>query len=281
MATIAIRLMMLSQLARSLLVDAPEPKPVSCPSLVGHNAAVTDWSDPAAWYEVINPWEAGDEFYLDHVMAAGRVLDVGCGTGRLLHRARDAGHAGRLCGLDPDPGMLGQARTRDDIEWVPADAASAGWDREFDLAVMAGNAFQELVDDDNLRRSLAAIRSALVDGGRFVFETRHPQARAWEGWNRSSEVRNPDGEPAMVGNEVLAVDGEVVRLSETMSGRWWDPPRIGYGALRFLDPEKLNRFIEEAGFAVEQQYGDFDRGPVTGTSKSIITIARRRPDPDN
>ena len=39
-------------------------------------------------------------------MAAPSVLDVGCGTGRLLHRAREAGHAGRLCGVDPDVAAL-------------------------------------------------------------------------------------------------------------------------------------------------------------------------------
>jgi SAM-dependent methyltransferase len=129
---------------------------------------VSDWADPAAWYDVLNPWGPGDDFYLDLVMAADRVLDVGCGTGTLLHKARDAGHAGRLCGLDPDPAMLDRARTRDDIGWVLADAASAAWDREFDLAVMAGHAFQELIGDDELRRSLRAIRAALRDGGRFL-----------------------------------------------------------------------------------------------------------------
>jgi SAM-dependent methyltransferase len=152
---------------------------------------VTDRANPAAWYDVLNPWGPSDDFYLDLVMAAGSVLDVGCGTGALLHRARDAGHPGRLCGLDPDPAMLDQARARSDIEWVLADAASAAWDREFDLAVMASHAFQELVGDDELRRSLRAIRAALRDGGRFAFETRHPQARAWEGWNTSFEARNP------------------------------------------------------------------------------------------
>jgi SAM-dependent methyltransferase len=72
---------------------------------------VTDWANPPAWYDVLNPWGPSDDFYLELVMAAGGVLDVGCGTGTLLHRARDAGHPGRLCGLDPDPTILDQART--------------------------------------------------------------------------------------------------------------------------------------------------------------------------
>jgi ubiquinone/menaquinone biosynthesis C-methylase UbiE len=51
-------------------------------------------------------------FYLPLVMQSPSVLDVGCGTGALLHLARVAGHRGRLCGLDPADAMLEQARVR-------------------------------------------------------------------------------------------------------------------------------------------------------------------------
>lgn len=237
---------------------------------------MTDWSDPAAWYDVLNPWGPSDDFYLDLVMSAGRVLDVGCGTGTLLHRARDAGHTGRLCGLDPDPAMLDRARTRTGIEWVQADAASAAYDREFDLAVMASHAFQVFVTDDHLRASLRAIRAGLVDGGRFAFETRHPRARAWQGWHGASfEARNADGDVVRVGYEVHDVTGGVVCLTESLSGKWWDEPSSDRGELRFLAPERLAEFLHEAGFAIEQQYGDWDRSPLVDTSEEIITIARR------
>ena len=235
-----------------------------------------DWVNPAAWYDVLNPWGAGDDFYLDLVMSAERVLDVGCGTGTLLHRARDAGHGGRLCGLDPDPAMLDRARRRDDIEWVLADAASAAWDREFDLAVMTGHAFQELVGDDELRRSLRAVRAALRDGGRFAFETRNPRARAWERWNTAMEARNPDGDVVRVAYEVQEVTGDVVRFTETLTGRWWDRPQVAHGTLRFLGPQALATFLHEAGFAVDRQFGDWQRAPLTDASEEIITIARRR-----
>ena len=56
----------------------------------------------AALYEVLNPWGPGDDFDLAPVMQAASVPDVGCGTGAILRRARQAGHPGRLCGLDPD-----------------------------------------------------------------------------------------------------------------------------------------------------------------------------------
>lgn len=238
-------------------------------------APVTDWSCPASWYDVMNPWGPSDDFYLGLVSSAARVLDVGCGTGRLLHRARDAGHQGRLCGLDPDSAMLDQARSRSDIEWTLCDAASAAWDREFDLAVMASHAFQVFIGDDQVRSSLAAIRAALTDGGRFAFETRHPLARAWEGWNTTFHVVNPDGDAVTVGYQVREVTGDVVRVTETLSGQWWDRSQPEVGSLRFMAPDKLAAFLRDAGFVIEEQYGDWDRGPLTPSSKEIITVARR------
>ncbi|HUJ07155.1 MAG TPA: methyltransferase domain-containing protein [Streptosporangiaceae bacterium] len=238
---------------------------------------MTEWEHPAAWYDLMNPWGRDDEFYLRLVMSADRVLDVGCGTGRLLHRARAAGHSGRLCGLDPDPMMLGQARVRSDIEWVLADAASAasGRERGFDLAVMTGHAFQALISDEEVRSGLKGISGALAEAGRFAFHTRHPQARAWDGWNTSVQVAGPGGAVARVSYRVHEVAGDVVRLSETYEGPWWDRPLAEHGALRFLGPSRLAEFLREAGLTVERQFGGWDEGPLTDASDEIITIARR------
>jgi SAM-dependent methyltransferase len=234
---------------------------------------VTNWSEAAAWYDTMNPWRPCDDFYLGLVMSAERVLDVGCGTGTLLGKARQAGHRGRLCGLDRDPSMLDQARQRSDVDWMLGDAASARWDQEFDLVVMTGHAFSELVADDEIAASLQAIRAALAEGGRFAFETRHPQARAWEHWNTSDEYRNPDGDPVLVVNKVLDVTGDVVRLTETMTGQWWDGPHVGLGTLRFLALDVLAARLRDAGFTIGQQFGDWDKGPLTPASTEIITTA--------
>jgi SAM-dependent methyltransferase len=109
------------------------------------------------------------------------VLDIGCGTGALLHRARRGGHRGRLVGLDPAEGMLAQARRYADIEWRRGYLPDAGFRAEFDLAYMTGHAFQVLLTDEDVRGLLAAVRAALVPGGRFAFETRNPRHRAGPG----------------------------------------------------------------------------------------------------
>jgi SAM-dependent methyltransferase len=236
-------------------------------------------ADLAALYDVLYPPErrADFGFYLPLLMSAEAVLDVACGTGALLHLARRAGHTGRLCGLDPAAGMLAQARRQSDIEWVLGDLRSVGWQREFDLVVMTGNAFQVLLEDDELRDSLAAIQSAVADDGRFAFETRNPLARAWESWTRDHvfEAVDPAGGVVRMWNEVeRPVEGDVVRFTTTFTSPRWDVPKVSRSTLRFLDARSLSRFLADAGLVVEEQFGDWDRQPLTDASPDIITVAR-------
>jgi ubiquinone/menaquinone biosynthesis C-methylase UbiE len=217
-------------------------------------------------------------FYLPLVTSAETVLDVGCGTGELLRLARRAGHTGRLCGLDPADAMLDQARTRSDIEWILGDLAAVHWKQEFDLVVMTGHAFQVFIEDDQLRASLAMIRSVLTEDGRFAFETRNPLVRAWEGWTPDNAVELVCAAGAVVrmAHEVeTPVDGNIVSFTTTFTSPTWDLPQVSRSTLRFLDADSLSSFLSDAGLAIEEQFGDWDRQPLIDTSPEIITIARR------
>lgn len=231
--------------------------------------------DAARLYDVLNPWQAADDFYLPIVMAASSVLDIGCGTGTLLEAARRAGHDGRLVGVDPDTAMLRVAADRDDIEWVHGDAASLSADAEFELATMTGHAFQCLVSDGELRASLAAVRRALVPGGRFVFETRNPEARAWEAWAAMEPIAVTDhrGRELRIGYDVLDVTGDVVEFTENTMASDGSVLRIDRARLRFLAVDRLGDFLAAAGFAVEAQYGDWAGSPLRPGSPEIITRA--------
>ncbi|MFE1172856.1 hypothetical protein [Streptomyces sp. NPDC058773] len=59
-----------------------------------------------------------------------------------------------------------------------------------------------------------------------------------------------------------AADGTVLRVDRT--------------SLRFLDAARLDVFLADAGLAVVARYGDWGGGPLTETSREIITIAHRR-----
>ena len=217
-------------------------------------------------------------FYLPLVMSAKAVLDVGCGTGALLHWARETGHTERLVGLDPARGMLDIARTRSDIEWILGDLTTVTWEREFDLAVMTGHAFQELVEDNQIRASLASIHSALADDGVFAFETRNALAREWEQWTPEQGIDFVGGDGATVRFETevdTPVLGGVVRFTSTFTSDGWRQPERSRGALRFLDADALSSFLSDAGFVIGERYGDWDKSPFVNASPEIITIAHR------
>ncbi|MGN9756484.1 class I SAM-dependent methyltransferase [Streptomyces sp. SD31] len=233
----------------------------------------------AALYDTLNPWGPGDDFYLGLVMSAESVLDVGCGTGRLLRRAGAEGHRGRLVGLDPAAAMLVQARRHGTgVEWVLGDLLTRDWGGRFDLAVMTGHAFQVLVRDEELRAALRAVREALRVGGRFVFETRNPAARAWETWtpDRVREVTDEDGRVVRVWHEVEEpVVADRVTFTETYACDTWPEPVVSRSTLRFHGPDALSAFLHEAGLTVVEQYGDWRQDPLTPTAPEIITVARR------
>jgi len=240
------------------------------------------FSEPhlAQLYDHLSPPERRDDFafYLPMIMSAQSVLDVGCGTGALLHQAREAGHTGRLMGLDPAGGMLDVARKRSDIEWIRGDLSAIDRDQEFDLIVMSGHAFQVFVQDDELRVALAAIRSALTDDGRFAFETRNPLARAWERWTPEHGVDFMDAAGTsvrFVAQVEIPVETDIVRFTTTYSSHAWDRPQVSHSTLRFLDAGALSSFLAEAGLTIEERFGDWDRRPLTEASPEIITIARR------
>lgn len=67
-----------------------------------------------------------------------RILDAGCGTGRLAIEAARRGH--RVTGVDLDPDMIERARSKaPDLEWICCDLATVDIGDSVDVAVMAGN----------------------------------------------------------------------------------------------------------------------------------------------
>jgi cyclopropane fatty-acyl-phospholipid synthase-like methyltransferase len=96
-----------------------------------------EYEEVAELYDYVVPYATrGDvEFYVDEARAAnGPVLEVGCGTGRVLIPTARAGVP--IVGLDGSPSMLAHCRTK--LRAEPADVQAsvelhAGDMRAFDL----------------------------------------------------------------------------------------------------------------------------------------------------
>ncbi len=127
-------------------------------------------------YDAGSPWGRDVDYFLalaDETPGA-RVLDVGCGTGRLALRLASAGHA--VTGIDPSPAALAAARTKPGAErvtWIHGTAQSVP-EGAFDVAVMTGHVSQFLLGEGEWARALRALRRALVRGGRLAFHAYDP-----------------------------------------------------------------------------------------------------------
>jgi SAM-dependent methyltransferase len=97
-----------------------------------------------------------------------RVLDAGCGTGRVAIELRGRGFD--VVGVDADPTMLETARRNaPELRWIHADLADlvTHLGQEFDIAVLAGNVMI-FVEPGSEARVLEQVSERLAPGGLLV-----------------------------------------------------------------------------------------------------------------
>ncbi len=97
--------------------------------------------------------------------AGERILDLGCGTGRLTAEIATTG--ADVIGIDQSPEMISQARAQfRALHFEVADARHMHFERQFD-AVFSNAVLHWIVEPELVVR---AVGTALVPGGRFVAE---------------------------------------------------------------------------------------------------------------
>ncbi|MCA2218911.1 class I SAM-dependent methyltransferase [Jidongwangia harbinensis] len=240
--------------------------------------------DFAAAYDELNPDDRDHLCYaaLADERGATRVLDLGCGTGRLTRALAARGRT--AVGIDPDPAMLRVARSGpggEHVDWRRgfsdrADTCSA------DFAVMSGHVAQVFTDDAAWLRALRDLHRALVADGVLAFESRHPAARAWERWTRAATLRTvdtPDG-PVEFWHETAWVSLPLVAYDTVTRDPRTGEDDVHRAVLAFRDAAALELSLGTAGFTVSHRYGDWTRAPLTDDSPEIILVARRGAGPE-
>lgn len=101
-------------------------------------------------YDVECLWSVDDDFFLSVIneAPASRVLDLGCGTGRLTTGTAAAGHS--VTGVDPAKVSLDEARTKpsaENVTWIEGTSAVLP-DATFDVEVMTSHVAQFFTDDE-------------------------------------------------------------------------------------------------------------------------------------
>lgn len=234
----------------------------------------------ARFYDLDNGWTADRSFCLSLARGCGAVLDLGCGTGDLAIRiAAETG--AEVTGADPAGAMLDLARAKPGagrVSWVAADARRLDLGRRFDLIVMTGHAYQVFLTEADRALCLDAIARHLAPGGRFVFDSRNPAAREWEGWRRDRTLReivDPDFGPVTAWDHADWDPGARVVTYETVyriraDGRdFRATSKIGFPSL-----DELGRLIAEAGLCVDRWLGDWSGAPPGPDSPEFIPLGR-------
>lgn len=229
-------------------------------------------------YDLDSPRGPDTDFYvrLAADLDAHRILDLGCGTG-VLTRELAAVEGRSVSGVDPSSAMLAVARRKpgaEQVRWIEGDASVLGTPNA-DLAIMTGHVAQVFLDEAEWAATLRAIHAALRPGGHLAFESRNPDDRGWERWTRDATFERIDspfgpmecwlelievgnGRVRFEGHNVFAATGEVV---------------VAPSELRFRSQAELTDSLLNAGFTVERVYGDWNRGPVTRSSREMVFIA--------
>lgn len=96
-----------------------------------------------------------------------RILDLGCGTGRVAGFLSELGH--RVTGLDTDRRLLAALeQNRPDVRRVVADARTFELTERFDLVLAPMQLLQLFIEAEDRHRCLRAARGHLAPGGRFA-----------------------------------------------------------------------------------------------------------------
>jgi SAM-dependent methyltransferase len=256
-------------------------------------AAIADLYDHVTLYR-----ERTDiAFFVDAAReAGGPVLELGCGTGRVLIPTARAGV--EIGGVAASADMLAVCRerraeepeaVRSRVALVHADMRRFAIDRSFALATIPFRPFQHLLTVDDQLSCLASIRHHLVDRGTLILDVFNPSLdllvsfRPGEEFGREPEFTTPDGRRVVRWQTFVSGDRfnqinehQLIYHVRHPDGR--EERLVQQLTIRYLFRFEVEHLLARAGFAVEHLYGGYDRSAYGSTYPGeLVFVARKLP----
>ena len=229
----------------------------------------------------------GLDFYVALAREAnGPVLDIACGTGRILLPCLQAGID--IEGLDMFEPMLNRLRAKAAALGLPprlhqADMSDFSVPRRFGLVMIPFNAFIHNMTQEDQIRCLTLCREHLLPGGLLAFDTFFPpleyvstpeKSRVLEGEMPHPETGLPmrmydtrtidrvaQTQHSLNELELLAADGSISAVHRSQCDS------------RYFYKHEMSLLLRVAGFARWEIHGDFDRRPLTRDTDAMIVMA--------
>ncbi|HMF43112.1 MAG TPA: class I SAM-dependent methyltransferase [Polyangia bacterium] len=224
----------------------------------------------------------------------GPILDLGCGTGRLMLPLLRAGHT--VVGVDRGPAMLARAaarlarlspRARRRALLLRADLRRIPVVQRFAFAVAAFHTIQHLANDRELGDFFAEVARVLQPGGWFAFDTFAPNAQFLARANAARDrrwartrFRHPTTGRRLEYSESYRLEDRIL-----VSTFHYDP--VGRGqrggaadrrvelAHRLLEPGEIRRLAAGAGLSLIASWGGFDGRPLAPPTEQHVYLLRR------
>ena len=252
----------------------------------------------AEFYDFVEPYRQRPDvdFYVELARrSAGPVLEIGCGTGRILLPVARSGVT--ITGLDLSPGMLEVCRRKLAQEPVEVQARVTLREddmRDFDLgqtfalATTPFRAFQHLETAEEQLSCLAAIRRHLQPGGTLVLDLFNPsllflteEARLEE-WGDEPDVLMADGRRVRRRMRIARrdwfqqiQDSEIIYYVTHPDGR--EERLVHSFRMRYIFRYEAEHLLTRSGFEVEGLYAGFDGSPYGSKYPGeLIFVARRK-----
>jgi SAM-dependent methyltransferase len=223
----------------------------------------------------------------------GRILELGCGSGRITKALARDGHS--ILATDLSDAMLARARTnlsslaavqRDRVSLERADMRDLDLEERFPLVIAGFNTLEHLYDLDDVMRCFDRVREALAPGGMFIFDVQNPEPRNLcrdpkRRWGRT-KFRHPETRERWEysTNEVYDRERQIlfIRLYyKCLDDAQGEPERVVRLAQRQFYPQELEALVALAGFETVLHLGSFEDGTESGPGESQIVFCQPRP----